>query len=56
MSGQVLQICSENRDTSDIPWKWLYLVRRVLFVFKAYALLATRADEGAVLDASKMEN
>jgi hypothetical protein len=56
ISAQSLQICRKNMDTSDKPWKRVSLVRKVLFALKTYTLLATSADQGAVLDASKLEN
>ncbi len=49
-------MCISDSDASDIPWELVCRVRRVVFAFNAYALLATRADEGAVLDASKLED
>jgi dihydroxy-acid dehydratase len=43
-------------DVSDKPWKLVSLVRNISLALKAYALLVTRADKGAVRDASKMED
>lgn len=43
-------------DASDKPWKLVSLVRKVSLALKAYALLANRADKGAVPDAPKLED
>ena len=56
ISDQVLQIRREKMDASEKPWKPVSRVRKVSLALKAYALLATSADKGAVRDASKLED
>jgi dihydroxy-acid dehydratase len=56
ISAQVLQTRREKMDASEKPWKPVYRVRKVSLALKAYALLATSADKGAVRDASKLED
>ena len=56
ISAQALQIRREKMDASEKPWKPVSRVRKVSLALKAYALLATSADKGAVRDASKLED
>jgi dihydroxyacid dehydratase/phosphogluconate dehydratase len=56
ISAQALQIRREIMDASEKPWKPVSRVRKVSLALKAYALLATSADKGAVRDASKLED
>jgi dihydroxy-acid dehydratase len=56
ISDQVLQTRREKMDASEKPWKPVSRVRKVSLALKAYALLATSADKGAVRDASKLED
>ena len=56
ISDQILQTRREKMDASEKPWKPVSRVRKVSLALKAYALLATSADKGAVRDASKLED
>jgi len=56
ISDQALQTRREKMDASEKPWKPVSRVRKVSLALKAYALLATSADKGAVRDASKLED
>ncbi|WP_299081442.1 dihydroxy-acid dehydratase [uncultured Paraglaciecola sp.] len=56
ISADVLQQRRVQMDASDKPWKPVSRVRKVSLALKAYALLATSADKGAVRDASKLED
>jgi dihydroxy-acid dehydratase len=56
ISDQSLQTRREKMDASEKPWKPVSRVRKVSLALKAYALLATSADKGAVRDASKLED
>jgi dihydroxy-acid dehydratase len=56
ISAQALHIRRETMDASEKPWKPISRVRKVSLALKAYALLATSADKGAVRDASKLED
>jgi dihydroxy-acid dehydratase len=51
-----LQSRREAMDKSPKPWKPATRQRKVSLALKAYALLATSADKGAVRDASKLED
>ena len=56
ISAAALQTRRQTMDASEKPWKPLSRVRKVSLALKAYALLATSADKGAVRDASKLED
>tara|TARA_R110002167_G_scaffold363639_2_gene584378 strand:+ start:144 stop:1991 length:1848 start_codon:yes stop_codon:yes gene_type:complete len=56
ISDADLLVRRENMDNSARPWKPVSRVRKVSLALKAYALLATSADKGAVRDASKLED
>jgi dihydroxy-acid dehydratase len=43
-------------DASEKPWKPVSRVRKVSLALKAYTLLASCVDKGAVRDASKLED
>ena len=51
-----LQSRRESMEQSAKPWKPANRQRKVSLALKAYALLATSADKGAVRDASKLED
>ena len=54
ISEAELQARREKMNASDKPWKPATRVRKVSLALKAYALLATSADKGAVRDASML--
>jgi dihydroxy-acid dehydratase len=56
ISDADLLVRRENMENSARPWKPATRVRKVSLALKAYALLATSADKGAVRDASKLED
>ena len=56
ISDEELQARREKMEQSANPWKPVSRERKVSLALKAYALLATSADKGAVRDASKLED
>ncbi|MBU3005812.1 dihydroxy-acid dehydratase [Paraglaciecola arctica] len=56
ISDQELQTRRDAMNASEKPWKPVSRERKVSLALKAYALLATSADKGAVRDASKLED
>lgn len=56
ISDADLQTRRDNMNNSAKPWKPATRQRKVSLALKAYALLATSADKGAVRDASKLED
>jgi dihydroxy-acid dehydratase len=56
ISDSELQARREKMNKSIKPFKPLNRQRKVSLALKAYALLATSADKGAVRDASKLED
>ena len=56
ISDEELQARREKMEHSANPWKPVSRERKVSLALKAYALLATSADKGAVRDASKLED